>query len=279
MPDSLKILFVGDVVGAPGRALCKKLLPELKVKLGLDGIIINGENAAADGRGITPSGARFLLDQCGADIITSGNHIFAKREIQPFFAQEPRLLRPGNFPGDCPGSGVFTVMMSGVPVSVINVQGRVFMRELLSCPLRTAQSYALFAKSKSSVIIIDMHAETTAEKLGLAYFLDGKVSAVLGTHTHVPTADERILPQGTGFISDVGACCSTISMIGMKKDPIVQNLLTQLPVKFEVEQEGPYILRAVLMTIDTKTGKCLSIKRYEDVVNELDLDDPSLKDK
>jgi 2',3'-cyclic-nucleotide 2'-phosphodiesterase len=279
MHAKLRILFVGDIVGAPGKALCKALLPKMRTQLQLDGIIVNGENSASDGRGITPLGARFLVDVCGVDVITTGNHVFAKREIQGFFAQEPRLLRPANFPSACPGQGIGFFTIAGATVAVLNLQGRVFMRELLGCPFKAAESAILYARHTTPIIFVDMHAETTSEKIGLGYHLDGQVSCIVGTHTHVSTADERILPRGTAFITDVGASCAVNSMIGMKKEPVLHNLITQMPAKFEVDVEPPYALQGIVVDIDRQTGKAISIERVRYVESGLNLNDPELKDK
>ncbi len=278
MPDKIKILCIGDIVGFPGRALFKKHCAALKEKYAIDGVIVNGENTASDGRGITPAIVEFLK-RYGTHVITSGNHIFAKRDIYSYLSSNKDLLRPANFPASTPGTGVTTFTVAGATVGVINVQGRVFMRELLSCPFKAAESALLFLKHQTNCIIIDMHAETTSEKMGMAYFLEGQVSAVFGTHTHVQTADERILPGGTAFISDLGMGGAVNSMIGMKKHAIMHNLLTQMPVKFEVEMEGPYHMHGIVLTLDTKTGKALSIERIRVVDEHLDLTDPELKDK
>ena len=276
--NHLRVLFVGDLVGFPGRAIYKKHILELKKKHAIDMVIVNGENSAYDGRGITPLIVEFFKKN-HADLITSGNHIFAKRDIYPYLASHKDLLRPANFPAGCPGTGVTTVTVGSHVVGVINVQGRVFMREQLSCPFRAAESAVSFLKSKTSLIIVDMHAETSSEKIGLGFFLDGQVSAVLGTHTHVATADERILPHGTAFITDVGMGGAVDSMIGMKKSVILHSMLTQMPVKFEVETEGPIHMNCVLLTLDTTTGKALSIERIRVVDTHLDFSDPELRDK
>ncbi len=276
--NSIKILCVGDLMGTPGRAMFKKHISALKQKYAADAIIVNGENTAADGRGITPAIVDFLK-QYGANMVTSGNHIFAKRDIYSYLSSHKDLLRPANFPASTPGVGVSTFTVAGVTVGVINVQGRVFMRELLSCPFKAAESAIMFLKPQTNCIIVDMHAETTSEKMGLAYFLDGQVSCVYGTHTHVQTADDRIMPLGTAYITDIGMGGAINSMIGMKRHAIIHNLLTQMPVKFEVELEGPYHMHGIVLTVDTKTGKALAIERFKVTDDHLDLSDPELKDK
>ncbi|MCL4360969.1 TIGR00282 family metallophosphoesterase [Candidatus Dependentiae bacterium] len=265
--DKIRILMFGDVVGGVGRMVLQKHLPHLKEKYKADAVIVNGENSA-EGKGITSRIMKFYR-HIGVDVVTSGNHIWQKREIYNYFGQNKDLLRPANFPSECPGSGITFFQVKGYTVAVMNIQGRVFMRELLSCPFKTADSQLTFLKSKTNIILVDFHAETTSEKHGIGFYLDGKVSAVVGTHTHVQTADERILPGGTAYITDLGMAGSYYSMIGMKKDPIINHMITQMPQKFEVETEGPYLLCGVSITIDANSGKAESIERIFVVDNEL----------
>jgi metallophosphoesterase (TIGR00282 family) len=267
--ETVRILFLGDLVGLPGRAMLARHLPELKKKYAIDGVIVNGENAAA-GKGITPKIMRFLRS-IGVDVVTTGNHIWQKRDILTYFAQNTDLLRPANFPSSCPGAGITTFVCKGFTVGVMNMQGRVFMRELLACPFKTAESLLTYLKTKTSIILVDMHAETTSEKAALAYYLDGKVSAVVGTHTHVQTADERVLPGGTAFITDLGMSGALNSVLGVKKEAIIQQCINQMPTKYEVEQVGPFFLTGVWLEIDTATGKALSIERVKIVDMNLHL--------
>ncbi len=275
---TFRILMFGDVVGVPGRAMFQKYCQKLKSQYNANMIVVNGENSASDGRGITPKIMQFFK-HCGATAVTSGNHIFQKKDIIPYFSEYKDLLRPLNFPAGCPGSGVGLYEINGIKVGIINVQGRVFMRELLGCPFRAVESALTYLQAHTSMILVDMHAETTSEKMGLGFYLDGKVSAVVGTHTHVQTADERILPQGTAFISDLGMGGALNSMIGMKKEPIIRNMLTQMPSKFEVELEGPYQLHGVMIDIDQKTGKALAIERIKVIDSELSLKENDFSDK
>lgn len=256
----LQVLFIGDLVGYPGQSIFQKHIQKLRDTHSIDVVIVNGENSAPDGRGITPQVMEFFAS-LKVDVVTSGNHIFAKKEIYPYLTSNKDLLRPANFPAACPGTGVTTIMVKGTTLGILNLQGRVFMRELVNCPFRAADSALTFLQARTNCIFVDMHAETTSEKLGMGYYLDGKVSAVVGTHTHVQTADERILPEGTAYITDVGMGGSLNSMIGMKKEIILKNILTQMPVKFAVETEGPFVLSGVVVSIDTSTGKALKIKR------------------
>ena len=276
--SKLRVLLIGDIVGVPGRAMFQKHIKQIKADYSIDAVIVNGENCSSDGRGITPRIMKFFK-HIGVDIVTSGNHIFQKRDIYPYLAEHRDLLRPINFPSACPGSGVTTFTVGAHTIGVMNIQGRVFMRELVGCPFRAAESALTYLKSRTNIILVDMHAETTSEKTGLAWFLDGKVSAVVGTHTHVQTADERIFPQGTAFISDLGMTGALHSMIGMKKEAILHNMLTQMPVKFEVETNGPMILCGVWIEIDTQTGKALRIERVRVVDSDVKHDSPELADK
>ena len=261
----LKLLFIGDLVGDPGRAIFGRQIGRLVDENKIDMVVVNGENSATDGRGITPQIMEFFI-KLGVHVVTTGNHVWAKKEIYPYIATSKQLLRPANFPAGCPGSGVTMVKVKDVAVGVLNLQGRVFMRELVNCPFKAADSALTFLKNYTSCILVDMHAEASSEKMGLAYYLDGKVSAVVGTHTHVQTADERILPGGTAYITDVGMGGARNSMIGMKTETILQNMLTQMPVKFVVETEGPLFMNGVIITIDPATGKATDIKRI--AINE-----------
>jgi len=251
---------MGDVVGEPGRRAIKMLLPKLKSSEKLDFTIANAENVAG-GSGVTPSLADELLDS-GVDVLTSGDHIWKKKEIFGYIDTCKRLIRPANYPQGAPGAGSTVVKSdSGVSVGVINIIGRVFM-QALECPFKAAKAEVDRIKDKARVIIVDMHAEATSEKVALGWYLDGTVSAILGTHTHVQTADEKILPYGTAFISDVGMTGPFDGVIGRKKEQILQRFLTSLPMKFEIA-EGDIQLQGVVVDIDDKTGKANSIKRIQ----------------
>lgn len=265
--EKITVLMLGDIVGLPGRAMLAQHIQELKKIHSIDAVILNGENSAA-GKGITPKIMGFFK-ACGIDVVTSGNHIWQKKEILTYFAQRTDLLRPANFPSSCPGSGTTVFMCKGIPIGVMNMQGRVFMRELLSCPFKTAESLLTYLKTKARVILVDMHAEATSEKLAFAYYLDGKVSAVVGTHTHIQTADERVLPCGTAYITDLGMAGALNSVIGVKKEAIIYQLLNQMPTKYEVDRKGPFVLSGVKIIIDTSTGKSLSIERIKIVDSTL----------
>jgi metallophosphoesterase (TIGR00282 family) len=271
MNKTVRILLVGDVVGVPGRTMFQKHIDRIRQIYKIDGVIVNGENSGADGRGITPRIVEFFKHN-GVNVVTTGNHIWHTRSIYSYLDQNHMVLRPANFPSGVPGVGVTTFTCQSVEIGVINVQGRVFMRDLLSCPFRTAESILTYLKHKTNIIFVDFHAEATSEKMGLAYFLDGKISGLVGTHTHVPTADERILPGGTGYITDLGMVGSQNSMLGMKKEPIIQQLLTQMPVKFVVETQAPFILNGVWMEVDIQTGKTVAIERVQVIDHDIVID-------
>ena len=259
---SIKILFIGDVVGSPGRAAVKALVPKLKAREGIDVVIANAENSAG-GTGITPRTARDLF-QSGCDVLTSGDHIWRRPEVIEILNKEPCLLRPANFPKVTPGRGsVVFKTPQGVNIGVICLLGRVFIDTMVDPPFRIVQEEIKLLKESTPIIVVDMHAEATSEKVAMGWFLDGEVSAVLGTHTHIQTADEHILPKGTAYITDVGMTGPYDSVIGRKKDKIIETFLTGMPTRFELGTED-IELDAALLEIDEKTGKALSIKRIRE---------------
>ncbi|EGK13710.1 TIGR00282 family metallophosphoesterase [Kroppenstedtia eburnea] len=252
----MRILMIGDVVGSPGRKALLEYLPRLKRSHHPDLIVVNGENAA-DGRGITRSIAREFFG-AGVDCITLGNHTWDKREIFDFIDDEERMVRPANYPEGTPGQGYTRLKFHGGELVVINLMGRSFLSNL-DCPFREAD--AILKKLKGNPpVLVDFHAETTSEKLALAWYLDGRVSAVVGTHTHVQTADERILPKGTAYLTDVGMVGPYDSVLGMDKELVIKRFLTQLPVRFEVST-GRTQFNAVLIDLDPVTGKATGIGR------------------
>jgi len=253
----MKILMVGDVFGEPGRAAVKKLLPRLRQQHAIDLVVVNVENAAA-GFGVTPQIAREVLDQ-GADVMTSGNHIWDKKEIVEYITKENLLLRPANFPAGTPGVGHVTVKAGPHRVAVVNLMGRVFM-SAIDCPFRKADEILNEVTKETRVVLVDMHAEATSESVAMGWYLDGRVSAVVGTHRHVQTADERVLPGGTAYITDLGMTGPIDSVIGVDKDLILQRFLTQMPVRFEAAK-GPAALHGVVITVDPETGRASDIVR------------------
>ena len=261
----MKILVIGDIVGRPGRAIVEREVVPLRDALGLDLVIANCENAAA-GAGVTPAIADDLF-RAGVDVLTSGNHVWRKREAIDLLKRDHRVIRPANYPDGAPGSGSTIVeTLDGQKVGVLNLMGRVFM-EPLDCPFRTAERELQRLKLVTPVIIVDMHAEATSEKVAIGWFLDGKVSGVFGTHTHIPTADERILPQGTAFITDVGMTGPYDSVIGRRVDQILERFLFSLPHKSDVA-EGNIQLRGMIIDVNPKTGKATAVERITRTMDE-----------
>lgn len=257
MPDKFGVLFLGDVIGRTGRRAMDKFLPGLVKKHAPSMIIANGENAAG-GSGITEEIGKELFLQ--ADVLTSGNHIWDKKEALPYLGREPRLLRPANYPPVNPGHFSYVFQRAdGVKAAVLNLQGRVFM-EPLDCPFRRADEEVTVLAAQTPIIVIDFHAEATSEKQALGWHLDGRVSAVIGTHTHVPTSDERVLPQGTAYISDAGMAGGRNAVIGIAREQAIARFLTSRPQRFEPSRDGLF-LSGVFVRIDAATGKALSITR------------------
>ncbi|WEZ09964.1 TIGR00282 family metallophosphoesterase [Priestia flexa] len=254
----MRILFVGDVVGSPGRDMVEEYLPRLKRKYAPGLTIVNGENAAS-GKGITEKIYRAFL-QAGANVVTLGNHAWDKREIFDFIEDAKNLVRPANFPEGTPGKGITYVTYNQYEVAVINLQGRTFMAPL-DCPFKKIDELIAQAKQRTPIIFIDFHAETTSEKQAIGWYVDGRVSAVVGTHTHVQTADNRILPQGTAYISDVGMTGPYDGILGMEREAVMKRFLTSLPVRFEVPKEGRTQLSGVIIDLDEKTGQAKKIDR------------------
>lgn len=266
----MKLLFVGDIVGRPGRDLIRRHVRALASRYGADLVIANGENAAG-GAGITRENMLEILS-AGVDVITSGNHVWDKRETLEFIGNEPRLIRPANYPPGTPGAGFYVATAkNGVKVGVINVMGRIFMNPL-DDPFRSVlQQIEYVRQDGAQVIFVDMHAEATSEKLALSYFVDGLVTAIIGTHTHVQTADERILPGGTAALTDVGMTGAHNGVIGMAEEGIVQRFLTGLPVRVE-SADGDARLHGAVITVDPATGKATAIERIsltEDQLKEI----------
>jgi metallophosphoesterase (TIGR00282 family) len=254
----MRILFIGDIVGEPGRKTVARLVPKLVRERGVDVVIANAENAAG-GFGITPSVAQELF-AVGVHVITSGNHIWDKKEIIDYIKREPRLLRPANYPKGVPGNGgVVVTTASGEKVGVLQLMGRVSM-PTLDCPFRVGRHEVEALRRDAQTVIVDMHAEATSEKMAMGWYLDGDVSGVFGTHTHVQTADERILPKGTAYLTEVGMVGPIDSVIGVTKEIAIEKFLTQMPRRFEVAP-GPCVFSAVLFDVDTTVGKAVSIER------------------
>jgi metallophosphoesterase (TIGR00282 family) len=254
----VKILFIGDIVGKPGRQAVSRELHRLVDRYLVDLVIANGENAAG-GFGITEETANDLF-KCGIHVLTSGNHIWDKKDSLDFIRHEERLLRPANYPEGTPGRGsALFATAGGARVAVINLEGRVFMNNL-DCPFRTADRVIDLLRAETPIIFVDFHAEATSEKASLGWYLDGRISAFIGTHTHVQTADERILPGGTAYLTDAGMTGSFDSVIGVKKEEAITKFLSQLPVKFDMAKNN-LRLNGVVVGVDEQNGKAVSIER------------------
>jgi metallophosphoesterase (TIGR00282 family) len=238
-----RVMFIGDIVGEPGRTALSATLPSLVERYEPTFVIANGENVAG-GLGITKRTALKLLD-AGVDVLTTGNHVFRHRDVYPFLDESDRIVRPANYLESNPGRGHTVVEKNGVRWAVVNLSGDVFMHAAYS-PFQTVDRILSRLRDEADVVVVDFHAETTSEKVAMGWHLDGRVLAVLGTHTHVPTADGRVLPQGTAFVSDVGMTGSRGGVIGVKREQIIERFLTQMPVKFETAVEDPWVMGCVI---------------------------------
>jgi len=253
----MKILFIGDIVGSPGREAVKKLIPEIRKEYAIDFVIANAENAAG-GSGLTGRISAELFD-AGISVITAGDHIWKKSDIFEIIGRDPRILRPINFPAGAPGEGMGVFEAApGIRVAVINVLGRVFIDALLDCPFKASRQAAETALKDTPIIIVDIHAEATSEKIALGWYLEDICSAVVGTHTHIQTADEKILPKGCAYITDVGMTGPYASVIGRRVEDVLKRFLTSIPTRFEVATEDIQLHGAVI-DIDEKTGRAKSI--------------------
>ena len=256
---ALHVLFIGDIMGKPGRKAVKQFLKPIQSEYKIDVTIANAENAAA-GKGLTKQIAEELYDH-GIQFLTMGNHVWDQREIMKFIDGEPRLVRPANYPVGAPGQGFGILRTMGLKIGILNLSGRIFLPPLddpFSCAIRCIN----LIKQETPIILVDFHAEATSEKVALGWFLDGKVSAVVGTHTHIQTADARVLNEGTAYITDVGMTGPRDSVLGIKKEIIINRFLTQLPAKFEVAS-GAVQINAVVLDIDEKSGKTRRIERIQ----------------
>ena len=253
----MNVLALGDVVDEYGCPFVRAALPKIKREYEVDFCIANGENSAA-GNGITPFSAEYLFS-CGVDVITTGNHCFRRREAYDFFDESLSVLRPFNYPSGAPGRGAAVIDLGRTKIGIINLMGTMYL-DNLDNPFRAADE-ALEKLDGCRIIIVDFHGEATSEKQAMGYYLDGRVSALFGTHTHVQTADERILPHGTGYITDAGMCGSVDSILGIKKEIVISKMLSNMPARFEAEKSGERMINGVVFKIDEKTGSCADIIR------------------
>ena len=259
----MKLLFIGDIVGKPGRKAVRYFVPRLRETLGLDFIVANGENSAG-GSGITPATASEIFE-AGVDVITCGDHLWDQREVVSLLNNEPRFVRPKNYPEGTPGQGFCVQQIGGLPpIGVLNLQGQTFMKPIEN-PFYAADAAVDELREQTPIILVDMHAETTSEKIAMGRFLDGRVSAVMGTHTHVQTADEHIFPGGTAFLCDAGCTGPQESILGREIEPIIQRFLTYQPQRFAVASKR-VTLNGAVIDIDELSGKATSIERVSELL-------------
>lgn len=255
----MKLLFIGDIFGHAGRTIVADHLADIRATHAIDVVIANVENSAA-GFGITPAVADELF-RYGIDVMTSGNHIWDKRDIYEYFTRNPRLLRPANYPQGCPGAGIYIhETKTGGRCAVMNLQGRVYMADT-DCPFRKADEILAALPADVKVRFVDFHAEVTSEKMAMGWYLDGRVSALVGTHTHIPTADTRILPAGTAYQTDCGMTGPYDSVIGVEKETVLHKFLTAMPARMEAAK-GSVELHSVIVDVDDNTGKALTVRRH-----------------
>ncbi len=261
----MKLLMIGDIVGGPGRMAMARMATRYKAEGRADVVVANAENSAA-GRGITSKLAEELFAG-GADALTMGDHVWDQKESMGYFDQESRIVRALNLPPGCPGKGAITIQTKAGPLTIIQLMGRTFMNSTADCPFRAIDGWLRKHGSQSKMILVDMHAEATSEKVAMGKFLDGRVSAVLGTHTHIQTADEAVTTKGTAYMTDLGMTGPCDSVIGRTTEAILSRFLTGMPTKFEIAS-GDVRLHGALLSIDPETGKALKIKRIEEILSK-----------
>ncbi|MBU0630861.1 MAG: TIGR00282 family metallophosphoesterase [Candidatus Margulisbacteria bacterium] len=268
--DKLTLLFIGDIVGAFGRSVAKRLLPDLKKEFAVDVTIANGENCA-HGFSITEKIYNDLLN-AGVDAFTMGNHVWEKKEVVNKASLFEKMARPANYPPGTPGKDHVIIDVKGIKLGLLNLNGRVFM-QCMDCPFQAAERVLPRIKEQTNLVLVDFHGEASSEKCAMGYFLDSKVSAIVGTHTHVQTADERILTGGTAFITDVGMTGPMDSIIGMRKEQVMRRIISQMPERLEPANEGPGLFNGVVITLDVKSGKALEIERIKRVTEPLNVEE------
>ncbi|WP_455128996.1 TIGR00282 family metallophosphoesterase [Pseudoramibacter alactolyticus] len=261
----MRIMMIGDVVGRPGRTVLREHLADLKKRFRADRVVVNGENASG-GNGLTEKNARQLL-ALDIDVLTMGNHVWKQRETVDYIGGYPQIVRPLNYPKNAPGRGYAFYDWAGVRACVLNASGQTFM-EALDSPFAAIDAAMAEIRANSDIFLVDFHAETTSEKIAMGYYLDGKASAVVGTHTHVQTADARILPGGTAYITDLGMTGPLNGVIGVKKDIILHQMITKMPARYEVEKEKPWQLGGVVIDVDPVTGRASRIERIYEIYED-----------
>ena len=254
----MRVMLTGDVVGRPGRKAFQEYTPKLRKEKGIDVVIVNGENSAG-GKGFTRKSLDALY-HAGADIITSGNHVWDKKDVFEFIDQEPFLIRPANYPDGAPGKGYCIYPFKAKNIGVVNLSGRALM-PALDCPFQKIEEILRELKKECDIILLDFHAETTSEKMAMGWYLDGRVNGVVGTHTHIQTADDRILPKGTAYITDLGMTGPWNSILGVKTEIILRKFTTAMPCRFDLEEEGPMVYSAVIIDIDDNTNQTTAMER------------------
>lgn len=260
----MKFLIIGDIVGRMARNILKTQLTNIIENNEIQFVIANGENASG-GNGLTYKNAQELFSY-GIDVITMGNHVWDKKEITQYIDEETRLVRPSNYPSPCPGRGYTIINKNNIKIGIINLSGRVFLNPL-DCPFKTFEKDYNHLKTNTDIIILDFHGEATAEKVAMGWFVDGKISLIYGTHTHIQTADEKILTKGTGYITDIGMTGPYYSVLGIDRDIIIEKFITQRPIRFEIAS-GPIEINGIIVEINEKNGKCLKIERFNQIYEE-----------
>jgi metallophosphoesterase (TIGR00282 family) len=269
MASMLRFLFVGDIIGAPGIAMFQKWAPRLKEQFQIDSIVVNGENSMKNGMGLNVKTVE-LLRASGAALVTTGNHVWDQKDLYAALNERDDIIRPANYPPGMPGKSHVFLNVQGHQVAVVNLHGRVYSKDNLDCPFRTIDSLLTFLKSKTNLIFVDFHADATSEKRAMGMFLDGRVSGVFGTHTHIQTADHMIQRQGTSYITDLGGCGALHSVLGMHYDGMLPIFLQHRKMgKIAVEEQPPFLLSGVIVDIDTQTGKALKIEPVRIVDHEI----------
>ncbi len=269
MASMLRFLFIGDIIGAPGIAMFQKWAPRLKELHRVDATIVNGENAMKNGMGLNAKIVD-ILRASGAAVVTTGNHVWDQKELYLALNERDDVIRPANYPPGMPGKSYALINIQGHTVAIVNLHGRVYSKDNLDCPFRTIDSLLTFLRTKTSLIFIDFHGDATSEKRAMGMYLDGRVSGLYGTHTHIQTADEMIQRQGTSYITDLGGCGALHSVLGMQFDGMLPNFLQHRKMgKFVVEERPPFVLSGVLVEIDTQTGTSLKIERVRIVDDEI----------
>ncbi len=269
MASTLRFLFIGDIIGAPGMAMFQKWAPRLRELHNTQAIIVNGENAMKNGMGLN---AKIVdsLRESGAAVVTTGNHVWDQKELYSALNERDDVIRPANYPPGMPGKSFALIQVLGHTVAVVNLHGRVYSRDNLDCPFRTIDSLLTFLRTKTNIIFVDFHGDATSEKRAMGMYLDGRVSGVYGTHTHIQTADEMIQQQGTSYVTDLGGCGALHSVLGMQFEGMIPHFLQHRKMgKFVVDERPPFVLSGVLVDIDAQTGKTTKIERIRIVDHEI----------